>query len=232
MKENVLNEIREGNIRMRPRLYFVLRLGLLIVLAVMVLIVSSLVFSFILFTVSASGRLLLLGFGFQGLLAFVALFPWGLLVLDIVLLICLEQLIQRFRFGYRSPLLLLLSGLAVLSFAFAALINFTSFHDVIFKREQKHHMPVIGGLYRHAKRPPPERGIIRGFITSISTSTFTLTPAGYNTEDKTQFFTVILPPHTVLHNIVSIGDCLFVAGPREGTSTIRAFGLKKVVDCE
>jgi hypothetical protein len=217
---------------MRPRMYYTLRLGFLVGFAILTLVISSMVFSYIIFSIQASGRLFLLGFGAQGLLVFLTLFPWGLLVIDIVLLIGLEQLIQRFRFGYRNPLLYVLTSLAVVSFSFAILITITPIHMTLTKREQQRHLPIIGGFYRHATKPPLQQGVLLGHVTAVSSTTITVKTNSADTSQSDQQWTITLPPNYRASMIFEVGDCVFIAGSPESTSTVRAFGLKKMAQCQ
>src|ERR1035437_5212484 len=105
IENNVLEKIRQGDIRMRPRIYFVARIVAVIFVAIFALVVSVFVLSFAFFSVHESGELFLLGFGSRGLLTFFSLFPWFTLIVAVGLLFLFELLSRLFIFNYRQPIL-------------------------------------------------------------------------------------------------------------------------------
>jgi hypothetical protein len=227
IKQNVLEKIRSGEVHMHSRMYFALKMIVLILVATFALVISALVFSFIIFSIQASGRFLLLGFGTQGFLNFLILFPWGLLIIDILLLIILEQILKRFQFGYRSPLVYLISGLVVVVLAIGYFINFTPLHESLSRRADERDIPIIGGFYKHIHRPPHDRGLVRGFVTSINGNTIVLESDDRDPGTATSTFTIIVPQALISNGHINIGDYLFVAGRRDD-GKIQAFGIQKI----
>src|SRR4051812_38105080 len=101
VKDSILEKIKAGEVSMRPRSYFVLKSIILGILAIIGIFVSSLLLSFIFFSLHVSGRLFLLGFGGRGIEAFILLFPWKLFLIDLIIVFVLQSLIKQFRFGYK-----------------------------------------------------------------------------------------------------------------------------------
>src|ERR1035437_3118258 len=83
IKSQVLEKIQTGKTNMRPHFYFVLKVVTVVVVAFLTLLASSLLVSFIIFSLITSGKLFLLGFGARGFLMFFLLFPWLLLIIVI-----------------------------------------------------------------------------------------------------------------------------------------------------
>lgn len=146
LKEKILQEIRSGQVQMRPRFHFILQVAALALLAFVVLVISVFIFNFIIFSIRINHVDTLLGFGPRGWGAFVHFFPWDWLLVDILLIAVLEWLLRTFRFGTKIPALYLLAGLlAVTLVAGAAIDRGTPFNDDLRQM--------------HAGLPPPLRDL-------------------------------------------------------------------------
>ena len=108
-KDAVLEKIRKGEVQMRPKAYFILKILLLIITILCILITSSLLISFIFFSIRISGKFFLLDFGVRGVLGFLVHFPWKILMVEVILIILLEWLLKNFKFGYRNSFIHVLS---------------------------------------------------------------------------------------------------------------------------
>ncbi len=232
-QNTVLQKIRTGEVQMRSRAYFMLKFVLLIIVGVAVLLTSSFLFSFILFSIKASGRMFLLGFGLPGLQLFFMLFPWKVLLVDAILMLILEWLVKHFQFGYRRSFIYLLSGILMISVVAGIIINATPLHNLLSRSAKERHLPsMVAPLYENVRRPSDNREFIRGTIIEFMGNELTLIPQELeqeNTqdEDNVMLLKVILPPPIIRRNDFQIGDEIFVAGAvRDGQ--IFAFGIKKV----
>jgi len=175
MRDAVLKKIDAGEISMRPRIYFTLKLIVLAFISILAVITAALLFSFIAFSLRVSGTLLLLGFGWRGMGVFIRLFPWTLLFIGVCLFAIIEWLFRKFEFGYRRPILYIIIVLAVLVSALGLIINETPLHQSLLYGSE-HHQPVpfLGGFYTGLRRPPREQGICRGDIVSLQSDGFTM----------------------------------------------------------
>ena len=227
-KEGVLAKIRAGELHMTPRSHFVVRVILLAVVAAATLITSVVLMSFMLFSLRVSGQLLLLGFGWQGVRAFLFMFPWPLLLIEAGLLWALERLLRHFKFGYRSPLIYLLLATAAITLVGGYLINFTPLHRQLMHQAEHRDLPVIGGFYQPLRMPTPDRGIFKGTVVSVTGSTFVIRNDYYGEEGSTTQ-EVVATPDTDLGSFLEPGDKVFVAGMADG-HTIHAYGITKVTD--
>jgi hypothetical protein len=229
LQKNILEKIKAGEINMRSKSYFALHFVLLIILALLILLTSSFLISFIYFSIHASGRLFLLGFGWRGFEVFVLTFPWTILLVDVIFLLALEWLLKRFQFGYRNPLIYSLGGILLVTLATAFVISETSLHDALFHQEQRAHVPFIGAFYDRVQRPPHESGVFRGVVLSLAGNTFTMADADQDDgASSSAVFEIILDPSIVASGIVATSDTVFVAGDVNG-NTIHAYGIRKLL---
>ncbi len=226
-KENVLARIREKNISMRPKLYFTSQVALAGLVALTILVVSIAIVSFILFGLRVNGHEALLSFGLRGVSAFLLVLPWPLLVLDILLVIFLERLLRRFKFGYRSPILYLMVGLVGVAVVSGLLLDRgTPMNDALLHRAEHGGLPPpFGELYEHARVPAPhDRGIYRGTILEIATTSLRLQHDDLDNDHDDTGYLVLLPPGFDIRPLF-IGEKVYVAGDKEGDA-IRAFGVQ------
>jgi len=225
-KESILAKIREKRVTMRPKIHFTLEAFLTGFVALVILAVSIALVNFILFSLRINGHEALLGFGPRGINKFLFVFPWPLLVLDVLLIIFLETQLRRFKFGYRSPVLyLLLALLAIAIGSGLALDRATSVNDLMLHQAEHGGLPPpLGELYEHIRTPAPhERGIYRGTITAIGTSTLSLQHDDLDADKDEAGYTVILPPGFD-SSTLAVGERIYVAGEMHG-SLIQAFGV-------
>lgn len=208
---------------MRSSGYFAFRVASFALVVILALIVSVLIFNFIFFSIRLSGESELLGFGPRGFLFFLQMFPWPLLVVDVILVVVAEHMLRYFRFGYRNPVLVLLAGLLIMSVALGLLIDRTTpFNDRMLERAHHHHLGPIDEMYEGAHRPGPlGGGICHCMITAVGTSSL----IAYDEDASTTLITIELPPNfmTSLFDLKA-GETVYVAGDRVG-DTIRAFGV-------
>ncbi len=234
IKNNVLHKIRSGEVKMRSKYIFFLKMLAIVALALFVTVVSSVLISFIMFSVMVSGRLILLGFGFRGLITFIMTFPWLLLLLDLGLIVGLERVIKHFKFGYRTPLTYTIAGIVVVNLCIGVVIYETPLHHMLARNARAHHIPLIGDTYRHVRLPPHAFGVFRGVVTSTGTSSFIIesTDADADGDNSggattTNAHTVVVPPNVAVQNVIMPGDLIFVAGDLHGND-IFAFGVQKL----
>jgi hypothetical protein len=212
---------------MRPKFHFTFDAFLAALVALVILGVSIALVSFIFFSLRIAGHESLLGFGPRGILAFIFIFPWPLLLLDVLLVLFLETLLRRFKFGYRSPVLYLLIVLIAIAGAAGIAIDRTTHvnDDLLDRADHGGLPPPFGEVYEHVHAPVPrDHGIFRGVVQSISTSTFVMSHDDFD-PDVDGLYTVILPTQFPT-SMLSQGDRVYVAGDPEGSTTVRAFGIR------
>lgn len=228
-KEQVLQKIQKGEVKMRPKAFFLAKVVILVTVAVITFIVSVLLMSYTLFSLRTGGQIFLLGFGRRGFYEFLILFPWFLLLIDVGLILGLDWLIKRFRFGYHNPVLFIFSGSLIIITIFGTVINMTSFHKNMMDLAEQKTLPVpgVGGLYTELRKTHKDRGLFRGEVISIATSSFYIKSSKYDTDNSETGLEVSVPKGFDVDYVLDIGDEVFIAGDL-ASGSIRAYGVKKL----
>jgi len=229
LRDKILTRIQRGELRMRPKSYFVLQAGVILALSVLVLLVSTFLANFISFTLRVGGHDSLLWFGPRGLASFLIVFPWGWLALDLALAVLAVLLVRRFRFGYRNPILSTAAALAIGALAIGiALDRGTPFNDDLLRSADNDALPSpLGEFYEMAHAGPPhDAGIFRGIVSAIGTSTITLVHDDFD-HDRDDGAFVVIPPQGFDFNAVSVGDDLYIAGTPTPDG-ISAYGIREL----
>jgi hypothetical protein len=146
-KELILQNIETNHIKAYSKAHFALRMILLVATAILILLVSICLFSYICFNLRTSGR--------AGIVPFLQFFPWTSLVIDIVLVSMLQWLLRNFRFGYRIPVLhLLLVLLVITGVAGYVVYRETGFNEMLLQEVKQHHLPPpLENLYENIRQP-------------------------------------------------------------------------------
>ena len=209
IQDKILKKIKEGHVHMRPRFYFVSRFIITIIVAVLSLIVSVFVISFIFFSIQESGEQFLLGFGGKGIITFFSLFPWTLLVLDIVFLFLLEWLIRGFKFVYRMSFLSIFIIIFVISTILGIFFNLSPVHGIFLDKADKGELPIIGEIYESIHDSHADKGVFRGTIIDLYDNTIVIQHNDKDRDDDDGTQIVILPPR---YPQIKIGDTVYVFG--------------------
>lgn len=226
----ILEKIKKNELVMRPKVFFNLKIAALAVLSVFAFIVSIFLFSFILFSLRASGHASLIGFGPSGLEVFLLLFPWPLFILELVLLGLVGWLLRSFRFGYKSPAIYVLSTVLLSVVISSVLVTrTTALHDRLLMRADHGDLPIVGKMYREVRMPlpPPEgHGIFRGEVGEIGTSSFTAKIDRVRGSSTVLY--IVRTPDERFIKVISAGDKVFING-RIQDDVIYAERIKRVI---
>ena len=169
----ILDKIKKGKIRMRPKSYFIFKTILYVLGFVFSFLFSIFLISFIIFSLRASGAWYFPSFGFRGLGLFFVSFPWLLLLLGIIFLVVLEVFAKRFSLVYKKPLLYSVLGILIIVLLISIFIARTSMHTKIFKDKIFMKMPdnaFIGSVLNindHGYEIKTKKGDILQVITEI-----------------------------------------------------------------
>ncbi len=221
IRQSVLDKIKSGKVRRLPHAYFMARILATAVVGVLLMLVSALIFSFVLFSIHESGEHALLGFGPQGITAFLILFPWPFVFFDVALLFLLEWLLQGFKFGYRIPLLNIFIGILGISILFGFIINATPLHTYLLKRADNNQLPILGGAYEHIFDRHDDQGVGRGIVVSTTTDGFIIqhTDHDHDTDDGSL---IVSPAPGAQLPIVKLGDRVLIFGQSQPDGHIYA----------
>lgn len=219
-KQTILDKIARGEVRQRPRAYFLLRGVFWMAAILLTLLVAGFLASFVFFTLRVSGVGLAPGLGFRGIPILLGGTPWFILLLALLVYVVLEVLARRYAIAYRRPLTLsLLIGLLLVVGVGSAIAR-TEFHDAMFSRATQGGLPFAGGLYRRAERPLPDQ-VHTGVVVEVVEEVLTIRSS---TEE---ILTVHIDEQTRTprHDVIEIDDPVVVFGERDGDS-IQAFGIR------
>lgn len=219
MKDNVLEVIGSGKVKMRPRWQFISRAALLIAGIILGVGVTLFLSSLIVFILRQTGVWFVPGFGFHGYGIFFSSLPWILIVLAVVFIILLEILIRKYSFAYGRPFMYSVLGVIVVVTLGGVVIGYSSFHHNLFNRAEHGRLPFGGPLYRQFMQPPGN--VTVGTILEI-------TNMGYKIQGhRDQIFVVTITPQTkISENNFNIGDNILVIGERQGNA-IQAEEIEK-----
>ncbi len=220
--DKVLNKIKSGEIKMKPKIHFILRAVLLILSTLILALFIICLVSFIIFSLRSSGILFLPKFGFPGIRIFFSSLPWLLILIAVILIILLEIFTKRFTFVYRRPILYSLLAIIFIVILGSFIINKTPFHSNLFWRAQEGRLPAIGKLYR-GYGAPKIGNVHYGIVSEV-------TDDGFKIETlRGEALIVIVSSETrfPLKTDIKKDDVIVVLGKRNN-DTVQAIGIRKV----
>ena len=103
LNKEILTQIKERKVEMKPHWIFILRTILGVLGAILVSLCLVFLVSFIFFGLRKSGVMLAPGFGPQGFFLFMMSLPWVLILISAAFLIVLQILINKYAFIYKKP---------------------------------------------------------------------------------------------------------------------------------
>ena len=224
LHEQVLQKIKDDNIRMKPKINFMLRSILFAGGIILAFGMTLYIVSFIIFVLRLNGILTLPGFGFRGYSALLLSLPWLLILLSALLVAVLELLGRHFSFVYRRPLLYSVFGIILFVIISSVAVAGTSAHHRMWDFTAEHRVPFGSSFYeRYGGGERPFRAGTIGTIVEIKDSELVIEDAKgesllISTSTKTRF-----PRKETL----IVGDRIIILGEREG-SAIEAFGIRKI----
>jgi len=219
--ERVLKRIKSEKVKMRPRIYFVLR-GVFIALSIVFVAFFILyLVSFIFFIFRISGIWYLPRLGLPGFGMLFVSSPWILILIAMLLIVILEILVKRFSFAYRRPILYSILVIIVIIFLGSFIIVKTPLHSGFFWKARENQLPVIGTFYRQYEMPGPSDAH-RGIISEITDEGFCIE------QPNGQAIDVIIVSDTRLpgNEEFNEGDAVIVLG-KQINETIKASGIIK-----
>lgn len=224
LADKVSDRIHSGKVKMRPKVYFILKTVLIILGIILAGLFVLFLMSFIFFVLRARGVWYLPGFGLPGIRALFVLLPWLLFLTAIGLIAVLEILFKHFAFTYRRPILYSILGIVVLIFLGSFIIHKTSLHSGLFRRAQQGHLPIAGKFYRDFALPK-SASLHRGVVSKITDNGFIMKMP------NEEMLTVVINEKTrlPLPNKIKPNDTLIILGQRDD-HTIQCFGIRQIND--
>lgn len=220
--EKVLNKIKKGQVKMWPKLYFVLKAFLFALALVFVLFLALFLVSFIIFNLRASGALFLPRFGLFGLRTFLFSFPWLLVIFSVLFIIVLGVLAKRYRFVYKKPLLYSIIAIVVIVLVGSFIFLRAPIHNRLSERAFRGRLPVAGPLYRQYRMRRPEN-LHMGKVVELTEGGFRI-----ETEDG-QKITVSISKKArfPFDKDIKKDDFVVIMG-KKSDAVIEAYGVSKI----
>jgi len=169
ISETVLDEIKRGDIKMKPKIYFILRVFLLVLGIIAVSAFILYLISFIVFSLRVSGVWFLPGLGMLGVKLFLFSLPWLLIIISLLLIIILEILARYFKFVYQRPIIYSVLAIIIIIVLATFVIGKTQLHSGLMGRAQQGCLPLMGKFYRDygvLKSQNMHKGIVLEIIGS------------------------------------------------------------------
>lgn len=146
--ESVAEKIKEGKIKMKSKSYFIVRAFFFATLAVLVLLFSIYIFSFIIFYARISGMWFLPQFGFTEFRDLFLALPWILILFSVAMVLLLEYFAEKIEFIYKHPALYSLLAIIVITGGVSFWLGFTPFHTTVLEAVNEGKLPFMAPLYQ------------------------------------------------------------------------------------
>ena len=174
--QSVLAEIRARGLHMRPRWHFLLQTSLSVLAALCVFLAAIYLMSLVIFVIRESGLAFAPRFGYRGWTEFLRSFPWLLVIGSLVFLAVLEELLRRYSFVYKRPLLYSTGALVVILTLASVIADLDDIHPQIRNYSNAHGVPI----YNTFAQPPFGRPshFFHGQIISTASGTTTILKQG------------------------------------------------------
>ncbi|MBI2052570.1 MAG: hypothetical protein HYT38_02780 [Candidatus Sungbacteria bacterium] len=223
IKEKILEAIKNGRIKMRPKWYFILKTALGLAGGAIILLVILYLASLVIFILRQTGVWFGPGFGPRGWRVFFVSLPWLVVIAILAFIFILEILVKCHAFAYRRPLLYSVLGILILTVMGGFTVAQTSWHGKLFRYVEKNRPPLVAPFYRREFAPKRLRNIHQGRVISISGS-------GFNMRNRPgEILDVAIASSTrILPRLgFTEGDEVVVFGERQADK-IWAFGVRKM----
>ena len=222
-KKNILEQIDEGQVSMKPKMYFILRACAISFFILITTLLTLFLISFVAFVLQAQGFFLFAEFGFRGLLTILLSVPWILVGFVIAFVVVLELLARNFAFIYRKPLIYSILGIIVFVTFAGGAIAATPLHKTVYDEAQKRSLPFASEkVYQHYGKLKARGGDI-GVVRAINeTGLIVRTPSGeisVSTTTKTRY---------PKERDIKEGDRVLLIGEKREDGIFEAYGIRPV----
>jgi hypothetical protein len=222
--DNLLEQIKSGEIKMRPRSYFIAKATLQLIALLLAALLAVFFLSFLVFRLKLSGALLMPGFGVGGIKDLLLSLPLFIVVLVLLFLAVFIWFAERYPIAYQRPLLYSLMAIVIMVCGGAVLVYNTPLHPYFFRAfSPPGAPPVMRMLYLHPRGAEIHNGLV-GEIRTVDENMVEL----LGPEDKV--YIVLIDPQTFLpagRDDWEVGDWLIIRGEITG-NRIRAWAAREI----
>ena len=147
----VLNKINSGELKMRPKFYFVLQGFLTAATAILLFMISIFLISFIFYLLRVNNA------DREDLHLFLQFFPWILIGAALLITIALSLILKKYSFAYHKPLLFLPLGIILIIIALSLIMQLFAFHERFEPLTERRGTPLFSPFYHSAPIQPPRQ---------------------------------------------------------------------------
>lgn len=151
LSRQVMQKIKLGKVKIRPKIYFSFEKFLLVSLLVMSIIISVLFINFIIYILSHNGAAEFLEFGYDGLAAFFENTPYGFVVWTLIFLGIAFWVYKKFDISYRRPVYSFTIVLLVISLGGGVGLATSGVNENLQDSLSQSNVPIINQAYSLAK---------------------------------------------------------------------------------
>jgi hypothetical protein len=219
LSEIMISKIKTGEIKMKPKFYFVLKLLLLLLGVIVLTFLALFLVSFIIFSLRVNGILASPKAGFWGFKILFSSLPW-VLILGVILLIATSELFAKhFPFIYRRPVLYSTLGIILIVILGGFIIDRTNLHQNLFSMAKRGELRIVGPMYKDFGLPKLQN-VHYGIVEEITEDGFTIeTP-------RDEEIAIIISSNTKLpDNEIEQGEALLILGKRTN-HTVKAYEVR------
>lgn len=150
IETNILEKIKSGKLKMRPKMYFILKNIVFVALIVILSAIVVYLISFIVFALDINGAWLLTSFGVEGVISLILSLPWLLILIVLLSMVIIEACIRSFKFTYHRPLIYSILGIFTLAIVLGFCLHLTPLHSKLCScLEDEESKSIICPLYRN-----------------------------------------------------------------------------------
>ncbi len=220
LASRVIKEIKQENISMHSRIYFMFRTSLWVLSIVFISAATLYLVSLIAFIISGNALSGLTFFGMRGFVIMLHSLPWLLILAVASLILLLELLGSHFRFMYKRPFVYSILAFLTILIVGGTLLAKTTLHNRVFKLTEGNNLPIAAPLYHgYALRHSEYMHI--GTIKEIVGNKILITTRDGDSVTVLIQKSTRRPPRAILEN----GMTVMVVGEKKGT-TITADGIR------
>lgn len=221
LSDVLLDKIKKGEIKMRPRIYFIAKLVLLVLGTAVITFFAIFIASFIFFMIRASGLMFLPSFGFMGIKLLLLSLPWVLILGLLILVATSELFMKHFSFVYKNPILYSLLAIIIVILIGGFLIDNSGFHTSMLLKARDGKLPIAGPIYQKYGVPDSKQ-IYYGVVNELSDSGFKI-----ETPRKEEVFIHVLENTRMPKEGIKKNDAVIILGEKTN-NRIEAYEIRKV----
>lgn len=222
IRNSVLEKIKNGHTAMKPKWHFILKTVLAGIGIIIVVLLTLLVASLIIFILRDNGGWFVPAFGMRGMGRFIISIPWLLVLACIAFIGVLELLVRKYSFAYRKPFLYSIIGIIIFVIVGGVGISATNMHNRFSRLAMEKRLPFAGPIYRgfHAWR---SADVYSGIVKEVTENGFLIENI------SNEIFRVVVTRATrfPFGSDIVVGNEIVVMGDLKD-GAIRAFGIRGI----